>query len=71
MIENPNHTFFDLILLKSQNAPFAMSDLGGDRDNHKSLDKKRGLPLDLERRIGMTGFNWNASNLIDLGLGTV
>ena len=28
MIENPNHTFFDLILLKSQNAPFAMSDLG-------------------------------------------
>ena len=70
MIENPNHTFFDLILLKSQNAPFAMSALGGDRDNHNPWTKK-GLPLDLERRIGMTGFNWNASNLIDLGLGTV
>ena len=71
MIENPNHTFFDLILLKSQNAPFAMSDLGEIEIITNPWTKKRGLPLDLERRIGMTGFNWNASNLIDLGLGTV
>ena len=70
MIENPNHTFFDLILLKSQNAPFAMSDLG-EIEIITIPGQKRGLPLDLERRIGMTGFNWNASNLVDLGLGTV
>lgn len=66
--KNPNRAFVLICWRRNRNVLYAMSDFGSDVID---FIIRWELPLDLKGRIGMSGLNWNASNLIYLRLGIV